>query len=521
MPFSDVGNTRFAAPDRRQQGCGLWRFPCAAAERGICVRAPTSSQTVCSLLQPYPMPAKKNKPFENVLILGIGGVGYYLAKRLAHEGHAITAIEPDSELIRIADSEIDARLIKGDALQFRCWKEADAAHMDYMIAVTDNDAVNILSSLIADRFGIARKIARIRSLSLEDPDAVLSAEDLKIDLVIHPEELTAQEIVRLIKLRAGNVVIDIAEGRMQVLAARVTENSPLADKSLREIFQLHGEFPFRIVAIARGITTIIPGGDEKILPQDQVVILAGSENLPRLMALTGVKEQRRHRVMILGGGLIGRRVAELLETSFEVKLIEKDEKCAEELSFTLKNAEILHGDGSNAKSLNLAGLLHMDTIITATGDNETNIMSCLLAKHLMNGQDKSGKGRQRKTIALVDKEEYLVLAGTMGADIALNKKVLAGNEILKFIRREKLLSVAPLHGFDAEVVDLVAEPGAPITGKPLYKQDHLKGKILIGGVFRDGVWQIAVGGTHIQPGEEVIAVCTSAHLKDVQRLFLG
>ena len=113
------------------------------------------------------------------------------------------------------------------------------------------------------------------------------------------------------------------------------------------------------------------------------------------------------------------------------------------------------------------------------------------------------------------------MAGTIGADIALNKKVLAGNEILKFIRRGKLLSVAPLHGFDAEVVDLVAEPDAPITKKPLYKLDELRGKILIGGVFREGEWQIAVGRTHIHPGEEVVAVCTSPHLKDVQRLFLG
>jgi len=467
------------------------------------------------------MRGKKTKPFENILILGLGGVGYYLAKRLAHEGHAVTAIEPDSALLRNADGEMDARLIKGDALQFQFWKDADAAHMDYLIAVTDNDAVNILSSIIADRFGIPRKIARVRTVALQARDAVLDAKDLKIDLVIHPEELTAQEIVRLIKLRAGNVIIDISGGRMQVMAARVTESSPLAYQKLKDVGQIHRDFPFRIVSIARGITTIIPGGDEQILPQDQVVILANSKDLPRLMALTGVKEQRRHRVMILGGGLIGSRVAELLETSFAVKLIEKEEKRAEELSFKLKNAEVLHGDGSDARSLTMAGLVDMDTIITATGDNETNIMSCLLAKHLMNGQDKGAMGKQRKTIALVDKEDYLVLAGTIGADIALNKKVLAGNEILKFIRRGKLLSVAPLHGFDAEVVDLVAEPDAPITKKPLYKLDELRGKILIGGVFREGEWQIAVGRTHIHPGEEVVAVCTSPHLKDVQRLFLG
>jgi trk system potassium uptake protein TrkA len=249
--------------------------------------------------------------------------------------------------------------------------------------------------------------------------------------------------------------------------------------------------------------------------------MASSKDLPRLMELAGVKQQHRHRVMILGGGLVGRRVAELLEKTIEVKLIEKDEECAKELSFSLKHAEVLHGDGSNANVLLRAGLLDMDTFITTTGENETNIMSCLLAKHLMTTDGDQSEGKQRKSIALVNKEDYLVLAATMGSDITLNKKILAGNEILKFIRRGELLSVAHLHGFDAEVVEIIAAPNSPITRKPLSKLDpEFHGKILIGGIFRDGEWQIAVGDTHIQDNEPVIVFCVSLNLKDVQKLFL-
>ena len=164
----------------------------------------------------------------------------------------------------------------------------------------------------------------------------------------------------------------------------------------------------------------------------------------------------------------------------------------------------------------------MDTFITATGENETNIMSCVLAKYLMNSPNGELRGKQRKTIALVNKEDYLVLAATMGSDIALNKKILAGNEILKFIRRGELLSVAHLHGFDAEVVEIVAAPNSPITRKPLSKLDSSHyGKIMIGSIYRDGMWQVAVGDTHIQSDERVIVVCMSAHLKDVQTLFLA
>jgi trk system potassium uptake protein TrkA len=465
---------------------------------------------------------KKAAISERILILGLGGIGYFLTKRLVHEGYAVTAIEADTQLVRKADGEIDARLIQGNAMSIGCWKEAEAEQMDCLIAVTDNDAVNMMAAMIADRFGIQRKIARVRSREFDSTNAILSTKDLKIDLVIHPEELTAQEIVRLVKLRAGNDILDIGQGQIQLLATRIQESSPLAFRKLKEVSQIHHDFSFRVVAIARGITTILPGGENKIHPMDQVYIMAGSEHLPRLMELIGVKQQRRHRVMILGGGLVGSRVAELLEGSVEVRLIEKSEKNAEELSYRLKNTQVLHGDGSDANVLIAGGLLEMDTLVTATGDNETNIMSCLLAKHLMNGGNGESSQKQGKSIAMVDKEDYLVLAATMGSDIALNTKILAGNEILKFIRRGELLSVAHLHGFDAEVVELVAAHGSPITRKPLSKLDpSFYGKIIIGGIFRDGEWQIAVGDTHILADERVIVVCTSLHLKDVQRLFLA
>jgi trk system potassium uptake protein TrkA len=468
------------------------------------------------------MNGKKSAESTNILILGLGGVGFYLAKRLVHEGYAITAIESDNKNLRHADGSLDARLIQGNAMSIQDWREIGAAKMDYLIAVTNNDAVNMMACLIADRFGIERKIARVRSTEFGGEDSILNAEDLKIDLLIHPEELAAQEIFRLIKLRAGNDIIDVADGQIQVMATRIHEKSPFAYKTLKDLSKAYRDFPFRVVAVARGITTFIPGGDHELLPQDQAFFMANNENLPRLMDITGVEQQTRHRVMILGGGLVGRRLAELLGKTVEVRLIEKDEQSAQELSHELSHAEVLHGDGSDSDVLVSAGLLDMDTFITATGENETNIMSCVLAKHLMNSHNNQSRGKQRKSIALVNKEDYLVLAATMGSDIALNKKILAGNEILKFIRRGELLSVAHLHGFDAEVVEIVAAPNSPITRKPLSKLDvSYYGKIMIGSIHRDGSWQVAVGDTHIQSNERAIVVCVSHHLKDVQKLFLA
>ena len=178
---------------------------------------------------------RKKKKAENILIIGLGGIGLYLAKRLVREGYALTVIEPDADLVRKADEHLDARLITGNAMSITNWQEANAGAMDFMIAVTDNDAVNMLSAIIANRFGIEQKIARVRSGEYGRKDSFLSADDLKIDLFIHPEELVAQEIERLIKRAAGDEIIDIALGKMQAMATRIDDDSPFAGKSLIDI----------------------------------------------------------------------------------------------------------------------------------------------------------------------------------------------------------------------------------------------------------------------------------------------
>ena len=462
---------------------------------------------------------KKSSP-EGILILGLGGVGYYLAKRLAHEEYAITVIEPEAKVLSMADGQIDARLIKGNAMDINCWKEALPDKIQYLIAVTDNDAMNMLASVIGDRFGIPKKITRVRSREFGRIDSVLTSEDLKIDLLINPEELAAQEIARLIKLNAGNEIIDIADGQVQLLATEIGADSPFANKALKDISREFNDFPFRVVAVARGISTAIPGGEQVLQPNDQVFIMATNDNLPKLMELCQVQLHRQQKVMVLGGGGVGMQVAELLEREVNVTLIERDEARAEALTNELPHTEVLCGDGSDANVLNAAGLLKCDTFIATTGENETNIMSCLLAKNLTRSQARNGQGEVR-TISMVTKEDYLVLAATTGSNIALNKKVMAGNEILKFIRRNELFSVAHLYGFDAEVVELVANPKSAITRRPLSKLDpYFHDKLIIGAVFRNNTWTIGVGDTHIQKNERVIVICPSQYLKDVRKLFM-
>jgi len=457
---------------------------------------------------------------EKILILGLGGVGFYLAKRLQHEEYAVTAMEPDPERYRYGDESLDVRLIRGEAMDIDCWREAGAAEMACVICVTDNDAVNMMAARIADKFGIPYKVVRVHSLQFGLPDSLLSPDDLRVNLLINPEEMVAQEITRLIKLRHGNEVLDIAGDKIQMMAARVTHESQFAHQKLKDLSLRFADFSFRVVAVARGITTIIPDGELEILPHDQVVVMVGADHLPDMMKIAGVPQGVRNRVMILGGGRVGNRVAQLLKKSVEIPLVEKDGTRAQELAGSLSHVQVLHGDGSKADVLNLAGVREIDTFIATTGSNEANIMSSLLAKNLMNAGNGDGNVSREKTIAVVSNEDYQVLAATTGIDIALNKKIMAASEIMKHIRRSELISVAHLHGFDAEVVELVAAPNSPITRKPLSKiGSAYQGQLLIGSIYRDGAWQVAVGSTHIGENERAIGVCLSKHLKDMRKLF--
>ena len=228
---------------------------------------------------------------DNTLILGIGGVGLHLAQRLVHEGYPVTVIESDSELLEAAAESLDARLICGNAMQLSSWREANAQDMGLMIAATNDDSTNMLSALIADRFGIARKIVRTRSIDLMD-GSILSPEDLKIDLMVHPEELVAQEIFRLVKRASCNDLTVVGDGNMLVLAMRVNEESPLIYKTPKELSAAHTEYNFRVVAIARGISTIIPHADEQIRPLDQVFIMARKDDMKPFMEMMKIEHKK-------------------------------------------------------------------------------------------------------------------------------------------------------------------------------------------------------------------------------------
>lgn len=447
-----------------------------------------------------------------IIIAGLGQVGWHLAKVLSNEHHDVIAIEPDSALCQQAEEHLDIRVYHGYATDSRLLEEIGVQNADMFVAFTGSDELNILSCQMAAKYGVAKKIARIRNLDFFERENRFRLSDWGVDIAIQPELETAKEIVLLIKRSAATDVLEFAEGRLQLIGIRLDTETPALNKTLQEIGQEFPEVLFRVVAILRNNRTIIPTGKDYLLRRDQAFILAETREIPKIVQFFGKAEEKLDKIMILGGGKIGRETAKLLEKerSIEIKLIESNPEKSLVLVDQLERTMIIQGDGRDFDLLASEGILETDVLISVTDDEETNILTSLLARHL----------GVPKTIALVNKEEYLPIMAPIGIDAAINTNMVTSNAILSLIRRGQVLSVASLPGIEAEILEYRVPEKAKITRKPLSKIKFPKGAV-IGGITRGDQVIIPVGSTQVQPGDRVVVFCAPDAVKDVEVWFLG
>lgn len=427
---------------------------------------------------------------------------------LSQDGHDIVAIDTDPERSGRVKEHCDVLALEGSGTSPSLLKEAGAEQFDMLIAVTSSDEVNLLACMMAHQLGTKRTIARVSNPEFISENSNFSPKQWGIDLTIYPEGIAAQEIVRLIKRATATDVLEFGDGKIQLLGIRLDAQSPIINKKLRDVAKDYGNVTFRSVAIMRGPRTIIPTGDDIFKRGDHVYVMSKTEYVPEMLKLAGKEETPIRNVMILGGGKIGKHVAELLENELSIKLVESNKEKTHQLAEQLKKTLVIHGEGKDIDLLAQEGLMDMDAYVAATSDEETNIISCLMARHL----------GVEKTIALIENQDYLPLAGTIGLDTAVNKKLSAANVILKFIRKGEIVSVATLHGVDAEVIELVAQPGSLVTKKRLEDLDFPKGA-LVGCVIHNGAVIIPVGKTKVAPNDRVVVFTLPQAIRQVEKLF--
>ncbi len=445
----------------------------------------------------------------NVIIIGAGRVGFRVAKILSSEGHNVTIVDKDQDACHHAIELLDAMVLEGYGSRPETLKKAGIDKCDMLIAVTAVDEVNIMACLIASKLGVPKKVARLSYSEYSNPDCPIKKEDLGIDLIIHPEEETARELVWLIRRTTATDVIEFAEGRVQLIGLRLDRQSPILNKSLEQMAAENPDIDFRIVAIARANQTIIPSGTDIVTRGDQLFFVVGTEVLPKLLELTGNAESKLENLMILGGGRVGRLVAAELENdkSLNIKLIESNREKSHKIASSLIRTLIIVGDGTDLDLLATEGIMEMDGYIAVTDDEESNIISCLMAKHM----------GVRRTLALVNRPDYLPIMPSIGLDAAVDKQMITANAILRFIRRGNVMSVSTLRGVEAEVLEVEISEKSKISGKKLAKV-KLPRDAMIGMITRGDKVFVPTGEAEILPGDKLIVFSLPSAVSSVEKL---
>ncbi len=443
-----------------------------------------------------------------IIIAGAGEVGFHLAKQLSNEEHDITVIDIDSVHLNRVDSSIDVLTVNGSSTAFETLKRARVDETELVVSVTSLESVNINTAIIAKKLGAKRTIARVSNGEYVSEESREMFKDLGIDHLIYPEELASLEIVKLIQRAAATDIIEFEDGKLTLIGLRLDTTTPVVNRTLRDVAEEFQSSNFRIVAIHRGVRTLIPTGNDKFIKNDQVFIITTPDGIEDILKISGKDTSKISDIMILGGGKIGRKTAKMLEDSINIKLVESNVEKTLDLADYLQKSLVIQGDGRDIDLLAQEGIVDMDAFISVTSDAETNIISCLMAKHL--GVSKS--------IALVDNVDYIPLTQTIGLDSLINKKLIAANNISRFIRKSNIITAATLQGIDAEVLEYVAKPGSQIVKNPIKKLKFPK-DAMIGGYIRNNKGCIARGDSQIEPNDKVVVFAIPTAISKIEKYF--
>ena len=443
-----------------------------------------------------------------IIVAGGGEVGTHLAKMLSNENHDITVIDTDSEKLEYIDSHFDIMTINGSGASIEVLKDAGIYKSDLFIAVTPTEELNITASIIGKKLGAKKTISRIDNREYLLPMNKKYFKELGIDSFIYPEQLAANEVVKLLNQTGTTEIVDFSGGMLSLYVIKLDENAPVLNKTMIEASALDSGFNFRAVAIHRKSETIIPRGHDIFKANDLVHVITNRSGINTLMQESGKEKYIIKNLMILGGSRIGRRVARKLQNQYNIKLIETNKERCITLSEALNNVLIINGDGRDLDLLIEEGIKDMDAFIAVTENSDTNILSCLAARQF----------GVKKTIAEIENIDYIDLAENIGIDTIINKKLITASHIFAFTLKANVQSVKCLTGTDADVLEFIAKPGSKITRKIL-KDIDFPIEAIVGGVVRGKKAFIAKGDTRIKDNDIVIVFALPSAISKVEKYF--
>ncbi|WP_006786430.1 Trk system potassium transporter TrkA [Thiorhodospira sibirica] len=448
-----------------------------------------------------------------IIILGAGQVGSSVAQSLASEANDITIVDTRAEILRELQDRLDLRTITGMAAHPDVLEAAGGRDADMIIAVTNSDETNMIACQVAyTLFRTPTKIARVRAREYLRHKELFSQGALPVDVLISPEELVTNYVQRLIEHPGALQVLDFADGLVSLAAVQAHRGGALIGNELRNLRMHMPGVKARVVAIFRNEEAIFPQSNTVIEPGDEVFFIAAKKNIRAVTSELRTPDRPYRRVIIAGGGNIGKHLAENLSEHCNVKLIEQDPKRAKYLAETLDNVVVLRGDAADEDLLLEENIEHTDVFCAVTNDDEVNILSAMLAKRL----------KTRRVMALINRLSYVDLVQSGNVDIAISPQQITIGALLTHIRRGDVVAVHSLRRGAAEAIEAVAH-GDPITSKVVGRridQIRLPKGCIIGAIVRGQEIIIAQADSRIDAEDHLILFLSDKRrVHEVERLF--
>lgn len=444
----------------------------------------------------------------NITVVGAGEVGTHIAGVLSRQKHNVVVIDADPEQIVRIENTLDVQALVGHGTDVDVLNQAGAGAADLVLCVSNSDEVNFGAALLAKQLGARQTIVRARKHFYLGDRLRRYVEAFRVDRVVCPEVLTAQEIAKRIEHPGTQRLEYFAHGRVQLRSIFVESDAPAANKLLREI-----PLPGRtlIASIKREGKLIIPRGDDRILAGDLISIIGSTIDISRIDKLFRRGSTRVQRIVIVGGGLVGFYLAQILERrNFSVTLVERRLWLCEKLAEQLGRTEVVHGDATQLQFLKENRFTQADAFAATTSSDDTNLMACLLMREM----------GVPLTAVVMHRPDFASLVERLGVSYALSPRYVVADTVLAMLQEHNVLSVAVLEGGDVEVVEMQVLPDAPLAGR-LVKDAKLPPGTLLGGIVRRGEVIIPKGDDSLEAEDSVVVLAPHETIGRIEKLFRG
>ncbi|MEM6620676.1 MAG: Trk system potassium transporter TrkA [Pseudomonadota bacterium] len=448
-----------------------------------------------------------------MIVCGAGQVGYQIARSLSDEGNAVTVIDVNPALVRQVTDSLDVTGVMGFASHPDVLNRAGAEDCDMLIAATSMDEVNMVACQVAHSvFEVPVKIARVRTdsyLGAEWSD-LFRRDHMPIDVVISPEAEVAKVTMRRLAATAAFDIEPFLDGQVAFMGLHIDEDCPAVNTPLRQLTELFSTLRCIVVAVQRGGRMFVTKADDQVLPGDDVYLVTHQDDIQRTFGIFGRENLIAERIVIVGGGNIGLRVARMIESrsNLRAKIIERDRARAELAADNLDRTIVLNGDALDAEVLDEAGIADADAIVALTDDDRVNLLATALAQ----------EAGCPIGIALAKDSVFERVSETLGVNALINPRATTVSSILRHVRRGKIRAVYSVGGGEAEVLQAQVMATSPIAGKRLRDIAFPTGSIVGAVLSNDEVVQPR-GETIIHVGDQLVVFALRETVGKVEQLF--